>query len=158
MEREAAQRELLRRYFTHFGPATVRDAAYFFGWTQTQVKALLKTVPVESFCTDSQIYYHLGSQLPGQDMPRCLFLAGFDQLMLGYEKTENSFLPREYLRSIFNLAGIVRPSILVDGTVAGSWSLMDRKLMISQFSDVDQSILTDAAESLWPELKQISFE
>ena len=41
MEQEAAQRELLQRYFTHFGPATVRDASYFFGWPQTRIKSLL---------------------------------------------------------------------------------------------------------------------
>ena len=158
MEREAAQTELFRRYFTHFGPATVKDAAYFFGWPQSRIKSLLKAMPVESFCLDDRIYYHVGSRLPGQDLRRCLFLAGFDQLMLGYEKTENPFLPPAHLRKIFNLAGIVRPAVLVDGTVAGSWSMKDRKLKVSRFSDMDQATITDAAESLWPDLKYITFE
>ena len=157
MEQEAAQAELLRRYFTHFGPATVRDAAYFFGWTQTQIKALLKTIPVESFCLDNRIYYRVGSQSPTQDMPRCLFLAGFDQLMLGYEKTENPFLPHEHLRKIFNLAGIVRPAILVDGTVAGSWSLQNRRLAVTFFEEAGRELVFAAAESLWPNMNDIRF-
>ena len=33
-----AQLELARRYFTHFGPATLRDAAYFFHVPQRQVR------------------------------------------------------------------------------------------------------------------------
>ena len=155
MEHDAAQRELLRRYFTHFGPATVRDAAYFFGWPQSRIKYLLKTMPVESFGLDNRVYYHIGSQLPGQDMPRCLFLAGFDQLMLGYEKTGNPFLPQAHLRKIFNLAGIVRPAILVDGAVVGSWSLKNGKLAVTLFENVDRELVSAAAEALWPNLKDI---
>ena len=34
MAEEPARIELARRYFTHFGPATVKDAAYFFATTQ----------------------------------------------------------------------------------------------------------------------------
>ena len=33
MEEDAAQLGLARRYFTHFGPATIKNAAYFFGMT-----------------------------------------------------------------------------------------------------------------------------
>ena len=39
MDREAAELELARRYFAHFGPATVRDAAYYFHTSQKQVRA-----------------------------------------------------------------------------------------------------------------------
>lgn len=158
MERESAQLELLRRYFTYFGPATIKDTAYFFGWPQGQIKSLMKKVPVESFCLENRTYYHIDMELPHQDIPPCLFLAGFDQLMLGYEKTESLFLPREYLRRIFNLAGIVRPPILINGTVAGNWSMNDHKLNISLFSDLDHSLITDAAEALWPDLKHITIE
>ena len=35
MAEEPACLELAQRYFTHFGPATVKDTAYFFGTTQT---------------------------------------------------------------------------------------------------------------------------
>lgn len=35
MEEHPAHIELARRYFTHFGPATVKDCAYFFGRPQS---------------------------------------------------------------------------------------------------------------------------
>ena len=158
LEKEPAQLELLRRYFTHFGPATVKDAAYFFGWPQRQILSLLKDLPLDSFCLDGRIYYHTGSQVLVPDMPRCLFLAGFDQLMLGYEKTENPFLPQEHLRKIFNLAGIVRPAILVDGAVAGSWNIKNRNLSVTTFEKTDQKQIYNTAESLWPDLKRITIE
>ena len=41
--------------------------------------------------------------------------------MLGYEKRSNPFLPEEALRGVFTLAGIVRPSVLLDGKIVGVW-------------------------------------
>lgn len=158
MEQEAAQRELLRRYFAHFGPATVRDAAYFFGWSQSRIKALLKAIPVDSFCIENRTYYCTDRKLPDAGIPKCLFLAGFDQLMLGYEKTENPFLPQVYLRDIFTLSGIVRPAILMDGQMAGFWNLKNRKLSVTAFEEIDRNLISSTAESLWPDLQRITFE
>jgi len=158
MECQEAWLELLRRFFAHFGPATVKDASYFFGWPQGQIKSLLKQLPVESFSLDNRIYYHMEGNCARQELPRCLFLSGFDSLMLGYAKTESLFLPQSHLRDIFSMAGIVRPAVLLDGNVAGWWNLKDRKLRVSLFSDVDRASITDAAVTLWPDLKHITFE
>ena len=155
MAEEPARLELARRYFTHFGPATVKDAAYFFGTTQAKVKSWLKQLPVMETSLDGKSYFYIDNGLPTGELPRCLFLAGFDQLMLGYEKTESLFLPREHMRDIFNLAGIVRPAILVNGTVVGWWNLKNRKLKITLFSPTDQKLISDTATELWNDLKQI---
>ena len=155
MARDEAQLELLRRYFTHFGPATIRDAAYFFGWTQKEIRERMKQLPVESFSLDGRSYHHMGTAFPESGIPRCLFLAGFDQLMLGYEKTESLFLPQDHMRDIFTLSGIVRPAILIDGTVAGYWNLKNRKLTVTLFHDADRDLVRAAAQSLWQDLKNI---
>ena len=155
MAEEPARTELARRYFTHFGPATIKDAAYFFGTTQTKVKSWLKQLPVMETMLDSKSYFYIDNSLPAGNLPDCLFLAGFDQLMLGYEKTESLFLPREHMRDIFNLAGIVRPAILVNGTVVGWWNLKNRKLKITLFSPADQKLIFDTATGLWHDLKGI---
>ena len=154
MEENKARLELARRYFTHFGPATVKDAAYFFDTTQSN---WLKQLPVEEAILDNKSYFHINSGLPSGGLPPCLFLAGFDQLMLGYEKTESLFLPRQHMRDIFNLAGIVRPAILVNGNVAGWWNLKNRKLKILLFSPTDQKLIEDTASGLWTDLKQIEY-
>ena len=127
MAEEPARIELARRYFTHFGPATIKDAAHFFGTTQTKIQSWLKQLPVTETSLDGRSYFYIDNGLPTGELPECLFLAGFDQLMLGYEKTESLFLPKEHMRDIFNLAGIVRPAILVNGTVVGWWNLKNRK-------------------------------
>ena len=157
MAENKARIELARRYFTHFAPATVKDAAYFFGTTQTKVKSWLKQLPVIETSLDGKSYFYIDNGLPVGNLPDCLFLAGFDQLMLGYEKTENLFLPKEHMRDIFNLAGIVRPAILVNGTVVGWWNLKNRKLKVTLFSSVNQKLISDAATALWSDLKQIEY-
>ena len=157
MAEEPARLELARRYFTHFGPATIKDAAYFFGTTQSKVKFWLKQLSVSETTYDSKSYFYIDNTFSADELPACLFLAGFDQLMLGYEKTESLFLPKEHMRNIFNLAGIVRPAILVDGTVVGWWNLKNRKLKITLFSPADQKLISDVASRLWNDLKQIEY-
>ena len=157
MAEEPARIELARRYFTHFGPATIKDAAYFFGTTQTKVKSWLKQLPVTETTLDGKSYFYIDNGLPAGNLPNCLFLAGFDQLMLGYEKTESLFLPKEHMREIFNLAGIVRPAIFVNGTVVGWWNLKNRRLKITLFSPADQTLISDTATQLWSDLKQIEY-
>lgn len=155
--------ELAHRYFTNMGPATVHDAMYFFGTTAAQVKKWLGDLPVvETVCEGRRYYYMETGGIPEENIPRCMFLAGFDQLMLGYEKKESLFLAGEHLRRIFNLAGIVMPAVLLDGTVAGRWKKSGKKLKVEMFSspaaDV-RDIIRESAEVLWSgELSAIVIE
>lgn len=158
MAEEPAQLELARRYFTHFGPASIKDAAYFFGTTQAKVKSWLRKLPVAETILDGKSYFYINNGMPLGQLPACLFLAGFDQLMLGYEKTESLFLSKDHMRDIFSLAGIVRPSILVNGTAVGWWKLKNRRLKVTLFSPADQNLISDTAARLWNDLKQIDYE
>ena len=158
MAEEPARLELARRYFTHFGPATVKDAAYFFGTTQSKIKAWLKKLPVLGTVLDGKNYFYIDNELVTDALPECLFLAGFDQLMLGYEKTESLFLSREHLRDIFNLAGIVRPAILVNGNVAGWWNLKNHKMTATMFGNDHRDLVVEYACRLWPDIKKVDFQ
>ena len=160
MEEHAAQLELARRYFTHYGPATLRDAAYFFRAPQAQVKSWLKELPAESFTLEDRTYFHIPRPEPSlPDMPECLLLAGFDQLMLGYRKEDSPFLPPEHLRGIFNLAGIVMPGILLRGRIVGRWKQKDGKMAFTLFEKVnarDKRLMQQTAERLWT-LKKVEW-
>lgn len=158
MDETSARLELLRRYFTHFGPATVKDAAYFFGITQSQIKPYLSILPLKITNLSRKEYFYIDTVSSIDWMPDCLFLAGFDQFLLGYDKTESLVLPKDHLREIYNLAGIVRPAVLVKGRVVGWWNLKNRKLKITLLSPADRQMIADAAAQQWPELKSIAFE
>ena len=158
MDEASARLELLRRYFTHFGPATVKDAAYFFGITQSQIKPHLSALPLKITNLGGKEYFYISKTSGIERMPDCLFLAGFDQFLLGYDKTESLVLPQAHLRDIYNLAGIVRPAVLVKGQVAGWWNLKNRRLKIMLFSPADQELVAAAAAQQWPDLRNITFE
>jgi hypothetical protein len=162
MEKEKAEQEQASRYFTHFAPATIKDVAYYFGWTQTYAKAIMKKLPLSDMRINGKDYFYLGalkSDYP--DIPRCIFLAGFDQLMLGYQKSESIYLRQEHIRGIFNLAGIVMPSILLNGKVVGKWQKKNSKLTITLFKTItpeDRQSILQAAENLWNDIRKIEWK
>jgi len=115
--------------------------------------ALLEFLPYKSFTCNKLTYYYIEK---GRDdcmnLPECVFLAGFDQLMLGYEKQDSLFLPREHLRGIFNRAGIVFPALLADGTVAGRWKEEKKSIAVTRFAPLTarrKKFVRCEAERLW---------
>ena len=161
MEDAVAELEMARRYFTSYGPATVHDAMYYFHTTAAKVKAWLTALPVSSVVCGGNTYYSIDGQVPiTKEMPSCLFLAGFDPLMLGYEKKESLYLPPEYMRGIFNLAGIVMPALLLNGTVAGRWKNKNGKVRVELFRPLtaaERHLVCQGAEALWPDMKKLEF-
>ena len=155
MAREDALQEQLRRYLASFGPVSLRDAAYFFALPQARLRALLMQLPVSADSFDGQTLYSLDDgREAGDALPDCLLLAGFDPLMLGYEKKQSIFLPPEYLRGIFSLSGIVMPPVLLRGTVAGRWKRSGKRLQITAFrpfTPEERRWVNTAAAQLWPE-------
>lgn len=150
--KEVAELEIARRYFTNIAPATIHDAMYFFHTSAAQVKKWLSQLPVTSSeCNGKNYYYIETGKTYVHGIPKCLFLAGFDQLMLGYEKKESLYLKPENMRAIFHLSGIVMPALLVDGQVVGKWKKKNRKLSIELFTTLSQQeifIIKEKAESL----------
>lgn len=150
-----ANLEIARRYFTHIAPATIHDAMYFFHATAAQVKAWLSDLPVRSFLCEGKTYYYMETDFDYENtIPDCIFLAGFDPLMLSYQKKESLYLKEEHIRKIFNLAGIVMPAVLLRGEVVGKWKKTGSKLLITLFETVsskDKEMMEYHANMLWHE-------
>ncbi len=162
MDKDAALLEMARRYFANYGPATIRDASYFFGCTQAEIKTWLDKLPVKKTECGGKTYFYMetGREYP-DEIPGCIFLAGFDQLLLGYRKEDNPFLPKEHLRGIFSLAGIVNPAVLVHGRIVGKWKNKSSVLTINLFEEIsekDLNIIEGCANSFWPEIRRIDIK
>ena len=153
--RVTAELELARRYFTHFGPASVRDAQYYFHAARAQVLSWLDALPVVSCECGGKTYFYIengGDSYGADGVPRCLLLAGFDQLMLGYEKKESVFLAPEHIRAVFSLAGIVAPTVMLDGKVAGKWKKAGKTIRVTPFVRLgrrDISAIEQKAGEIW---------
>lgn len=156
MRDKEAELEIMRRYFTHFGPATLRDAAYYSGQSQAKVKRWMDALPLRQCLCADKTYYWIDRDSPtAARIPDCLFLAGFDQLLLGYEKCESPFFDKAHLRRIFNMTGIVMPTILLHGSAVGRWKKEKQKLTLWMFQKTgrgDQSRICAAANALWKDI------
>lgn len=152
MREEDALRALLRRYLTHYGPATVRDMCYFFALPQRTLLPVLEALAPDRFICEGKTFYCIGDINVSGSIDCCRFLAGFDPLLLGYEKKESLLLPQEALRAIFTLSGIVRPAILLNGRVVGFWKKNGKTLQLTGTEPLHslQCIrIEEEADALW---------
>ncbi len=129
MREDEALAEMMRRYLAHYAPVSLRDTQTFFGLPQKRLKQLLEQTAQHSFEFANNTYFILDQKLPEDAaMPSVIFLAGFDQLLLGYRKTENPFLIQSTIKSIYNNTGIIFPTVLVNGLVCAVWKRTGNKL------------------------------
>lgn len=159
---QEARLEMARRYFTHMGPSTIHDAMCYFHATAAQVRDWLSKLPVSTAVCEGKTYFYIDNhQTYDQGIPKCLFLAGFDQLLLAHKKKESLFLSWENLRAIFNLAGIIMPALMIDGKVVGKWKKKHQTLSVTMFQTVTQQekdIVADFADTLWNDIASIRFD
>lgn len=128
-EKIAALQELMQRYVEHYAPVSLRDAQTFFGLPQKTLAPYLEHCAKESFTYNDQTYFTAGQTLAeGAAMPQVVFLAGFDQFLLGYRKADNPILLKSTIKNIYNNTGIVFPTVLIEGTIGAIWKRTGNKL------------------------------
>lgn len=164
MDRDEARRILLRRYFEHYGPATISDCRYFFGnWKKKDMDPLLHELLPELVCTviGGKKYYSLRALVTDAALPECVLVPGFDQLVLGY-KDRSRMIDDGFLKVLTNAAGIVFPSVLVRGRIRARWKLADGEVQVSFF---DKHLKKDEAairrkvrEVFGGQVKRITFD
>lgn len=116
---------LIRRYLAAFGPAKVRDIETWSGLTGLRGPMTTMKNELLMFVDESgKELFDLPEQpLPAADAPAPpRFLPAFDNLLLAYaDRTRviaNTHRPR-----VFGSAGLITPTFLIDGFVAGTWKL-----------------------------------
>ena len=89
---------LIRRFFTVYGPATLNDAAWFFGLWKNDVNKLRELPLDEFYCFDhgGSRYYDAGDH-DTADIPELTLLSGFDPFIVSYSE-RSAVLPAEYKR------------------------------------------------------------
>lgn len=141
--------ELVRRYLAAYGPATVADMQQWSGVRGlAEVVARMPLVPLGDGLYDlPDMTYE-----PERDAP-VRFLPEFDNLMVAYAD-RGRIMPEEYRKRVC-VGSMVHPTVLVDGTVRGTWKLAlgkDRaRLTVSLFERLprrDHAAVTAEASRL----------
>ncbi|MCL2343646.1 MAG: winged helix DNA-binding domain-containing protein [Firmicutes bacterium] len=152
-ERDTARAEILRRYFWAYGLATLSDCQYFTYYKRAEILRLIEkfSLPLKSLILDSKEYFYLQEHESGADIPHVLFLAGFDQLLLGY-KDRTRMMREENRRDVTTNTGIVMPTLLVDGLLSARWKKNASAVAIAPFrkiSAVNRKRVVREAERLF---------
>jgi hypothetical protein len=156
---EVAYELVVRRHLGAFGPATVADVA---NWSSVRVPniraALAKMKNLRRFTDDRgrELFDLARAPRPSADAtapPR--FLARFDAAILGHVAPERTrILPEAYRKQVI-FSAEVWPTFLVDGFVAGRWTIAVRPkeavLELKPFkrlAKVDRTALVEEGERL----------
>ncbi|MFC0622901.1 winged helix DNA-binding domain-containing protein [Kribbella deserti] len=115
--------DLVLRYLTAFGPASVLDAQAWSGLTRLgEVFDRLRPQLRTYLSPEGRELFDLASiSLPDEDTPVDVrFIAEFDNLLLSHAD-RTRIIRDEHRREIITINGIVRGTILVDGFVTAWW-------------------------------------
>lgn len=130
--KEDAELEIARRYFSGFGPVSLNDARYYFKENKNIIESWMKKLDLKTVEVEGTIRYYLG-ELEMREIPEVLFVAGFDALLLALEKKENPFFNPKYIRNIYTLTGIIKPTVMLNGELVATWRKEKDKIYISPF-------------------------
>lgn len=122
--------EVVLRHLRAFGPAAPDDVAGWIGWRTPPVREAFARIEdrLERLEDDDGRALHDLPDAPRPDPdtpapPR--LLAAFDSVLLAYApKRRGRILPDEHRDAVYERRNLqIRPSYLVDGLVAGTWSI-----------------------------------
>ncbi|WP_160150215.1 winged helix DNA-binding domain-containing protein [Nonomuraea solani] len=127
-DRERALRELATRYRAAHHPAAPEDLAAWSGLA----------------LGESRTAWALSSAQPPppQEAPVVRLAPAFDEYLMGW-RSRDPILPAEHARKVFPGGGILRPVVLVDGTIKGTWGRKGANVTVQPFGELPEGLLDD---------------
>lgn len=161
--RADAQRKLLLRYLTAYGPSTMQDFAHWSGLKMKTVQTIFAAC-VQELISVEVTGWRGGYYLRRQDEPQlkadgeapsaiCL-LPKFDPLLMGY-KDKTRFIDEESLSRVYRPAGQIEAVVLLQGRAMATWRTSFQaaklRLTVTPFRRLvrrEQSLVKGTAEQL----------
>lgn len=122
-DRSDALRELARRYFTSHGPATLKDFTWWSGLPASDARAGLEAAAPGLIRTelDNLSFIGPGNTASAEEEPPAMhLLPAYDEFLVGY-KDRSAMAGHGKWRSLVLKNGIITPTIVIDGHIAGTW-------------------------------------
>ena len=121
---ELARAELVRRWLSAFGPATVADVKWWFGQTLTWARQALSEVDAVPVDLAGSTGYALPEDVEPDPAdadvePWCALLPALDVTTMGW--LERNWYVGAHRDQVFDRNGNAGPTVWVDGRVVGAW-------------------------------------
>ena len=133
---EEALALLARKYFSSHGPATLEDFVWWSGLNVSECRKgmdALGTELVRQCWKDLTFYCHETGRSRGFRRGGVILLPSFDEYLIGYKSRHIALAP-EYRHRAHNNSGIFWPVVLIDGQVAGNWTIKGGRVQTDFFS------------------------
>jgi len=133
---DAAAAHLVRSYLHAFGPASRADIAQWTGMARSVVDRGLSGLDTRRFRDelDRELYDMPRAPLPSGDTPApARFLPRWDSILLAHDVRTRAFAD-EHRKAIIARNGDVAETFLVDGFVAGQWSVEGGRVRVQPFA------------------------
>jgi hypothetical protein len=149
-ERAAALGGLAAWYVAAYQPTGPEDLAAWSGLPAADVRAAWEQMTDLVAVGDPQrpLWRHAGDRTaepPAGGTPVARLLPAFDSYLLGYRDREHAVAP-EHAPAVHPGGGIIRPTVLVDGRVVGTWrierSRAPARLAVQAFTGLDRATVS----------------
>jgi hypothetical protein len=143
-----ARAELVGRYLAAFGPATRRDIVAWSMMHVPEIQRALDRLELRRFRDERgrELLDVPRGPLPDPDTPAPVrFLPKWDNVLLAFDDRAR-VLPDEHRRKVIARNGDVAQTFLVDGFVAGTWSLVDGRVLTEPFTRLSSSARREVAD------------
>lgn len=118
--------ELARRYFAAFSPATAADFTTWSGLPSSRAVSLIRDE-----LTGTDVFgrpgFRRGAAAPERGVR---LLAAFDNYLVGY--ADRPFIADDRRAEVY-VGGVIRPTVLMDGRVAGRWRVAKGRVVLIVF-------------------------
>lgn len=123
MDRDEALVELVRRYFTSHGPATVKDLGWWSSLTAADIRHGLERVgdALEERVIDGVSWWSAPTLERREAPPRAHLLQGYDEYVIAYSETRNVLDIDGHAGSVLGGDAMFTHAVLLDGQVIGHW-------------------------------------
>jgi hypothetical protein len=144
-----ARVEVIRRYLAAFGPASRRDMNAWSMMHMPEIgRALERMEPLRRFRDEQgrELYDVPRAPLPGPETPAPVrFLPKWDNVLLAFAD-RTRVLPEQYRKTVIRQNGDVAQTVLVDGLVAGIWSVDGGRVVVEPFAPLSRSVRREVAD------------
>lgn len=113
-----AIRQLMPRYLAGFGPASLSDFCKWAGLAIGRVRPLWEKASQHWIAGENDNFtLETPTTVP---LPEVILTAGFDAALTGYVD-KRWLISAEHERKLWTVNGILNPTVILNGTVAGTW-------------------------------------
>lgn len=158
MNKESAELEIAKRYFSGFGPVSLADARYYFKENKAVIEDRMKKLDLNTVDVNGNTRFYFGELSAPPDIPEILFIAGFDAILLAFEKRENPFFDPKHIRDIYTMTGILKPTVMLNGTLVATWRKEKGSIYIKPFAKLKASDKKKISSKAAEEYNQVYFE